>query len=662
MRKLFYPRLAVNNIRKNGRFYIPYLLTGVCTIAMFYVMCMISTNDGIKKMPGAGSLSSILFFGTVVVGIFAAIFLFYTNSFLMKRRKKEIGLYNILGMEKRHIAKILFFETVVTGIGTVIVGLFCGILLSKLIFMLLFRLLRFSVPMGFTISETSLIISSILFCGIFLLTLLSNLVQIKLAKPIELLKGGNTGEREPKSKWVLTVIGLLTLGAGYTIAIITESPLDAIGLFFIAVVLVIVGTYCLFVAGSIALLKLLCKNKGYYYQTGHFTAVSGMIYRMKQNAVGLANICILSTMVLVMVSTTVSLYVGVDDALKNRFPADIAITLLKPADGDMKIAIASAEAAAKKQNRIVSNLLNYNYLAFSAGRSGDAFTTDIENHTYDSKTSELCFLTVNEYERLGGSALKLDKNEVAVYDNRRQLGDSFTLMGKTYHVAERLESFPIEGDYSAMLMNFYYIIVSDETVFDDIYKGQTAAYGNRASTITGYIAFDLDGSKDQKIAAYKVIAQAVKSAVVKEGRPVSTECRQATESDFYAMYGGFLFLGLFLGLLFLMATVLIIYYKQISEGYDDKERFEIMQKVGMSRDEVRASINSQIIKVFFLPLVMAFIHIAAAFKMITKLLSVMNLSNIPLFALCTAATLLIFAGIYGIVYFMTAKVYYRIVS
>ena len=323
----FYPRLAVTNIRKNGKFYIPYLLTCIGTVAMFYIMCFIVFNEGIDTMPGSGSLTAMMGFGSVVIGIFSAIFLFYTNSFLIKRRKKEFGLYNILGMEKRHISRVMFYETLFTGIFSITAGLFCGVIFSKLAVLLFYRLLTFSVPMGFFISGTGMAITTVLFSGIFFLILLSNLFRIRLSKPIELLHGGNTGEREPKTKLFLAIFGTLCLGAGYIIAIVTESPVDAIFLFFIAVVLVIIGTYCLFIAGSIVLLKTLRKNKNYYYQKNHFIPVSSMLYRMKQNAAGLASICILCTMVLVMVSGTVCLYLGVDDALENRYPTDVALTL-----------------------------------------------------------------------------------------------------------------------------------------------------------------------------------------------------------------------------------------------------------------------------------------------------------------------------------------------
>ncbi|UWG95386.1 ABC transporter permease [Dehalobacter sp. DCM] len=674
MRKsTFYPKLAFINIEKNGKFYLPYLLTCVLTVAMFYIMRYIATNEGLNVMFGGSSLKSILFFGSIVVGIFAAIFLFYTNSFLMKRRKKEIGLYNILGMEKRHIAWVLLFETLIVTLISLVVGLGLGILLSKLMILLLFKLLRFTVVWGFSVSLSSLQESVLLFCGIFLATLLSNLMQIQLAKPIELLHGGQTGEREPKTKWLLTIIGLLTLGAGYTIAIVTENPLSALSLFFIAVVLVIIGTYCLFTAGSIALLKRLRKNKHYYYQTKHFISVSGMIYRMKQNAVGLANICILSTMVLIMVSTTVSLYSGMENLLANRFPTDIAVDFRNPADGEIESRLQQIQGIAKEQGRTISNLSGYPTLSFAAFQDGNRFKAGNDNIIGASDALMLCFITADEYANLTGKPVMLAKDEVMVYSPVDSVSESFTLFDQTYRVKEHLDSIPVSGQYTAWLVTGYYMVISDDRVLDQIYAHQKSAYGDNASAILGHIAFDLDGSDEQKLACHVAIKSALKKTLPPEYtqgysglQSVNTidnvESKQAATGEFYALYGGFLFLGLFLGALFLIATVLIIYYKQISEGYDDKERFEIMQKVGLSRSEVKKAIRSQVVTVFTLPIVMAGIHILASFKMVTKLLSVLNLTNVPLFIGCTIGTLLVFGIIYAIVYVLTARVYYRIVS
>lgn len=657
MNKFLYQKLAFTNIKKNGKFYFPYILTCIGTISMFYIMCSITFNDGMKKMPGADSLIIIMNLGCIVIGFFSSIFLFYTNSFLMKRRKKELGLYNILGMEKRHIAKIMLFETIITSIISISFGLLFGILFDKLICMILLKILNFSVVIGFQISIIGIFISLMLFCGIFAATLIYNLLRIQLSKPIELLKGGNLGEKEPKTKLIMTFIGTLCLGIGYYIALTTKSPLDALTLFFLAVILVIVGTYFIFTAGSIALLKLFRKNKNYYYKTKHFTSVSGMLYRMKQNAVGLANICILSTMVLVMVATTVSLYIGVQDALNNRFPNDITVTIRNPEDNQREAVLPAIEKAVKYKNGTISNMTEYSYLSFIVNKEDNTFSTDHGNY-YSShdQIRVLYFMTSDEYKKLTGESAILKSNEVLVYSNGEYIGDTFNIFGKKYLITDYLINSPISANYTDIINNVYYIIVSDDTALNAIYQEQLEAYKSDASDLIYHISFDVDGTKEEKIA----LADTVSDATVKYGS--FTESKQKHENSFYTMYGSLLFLGIFLGFLFLMATVLIIYYKQISEGYDDKERFSIMQKVGMSHTEVKSTIKSQVLKVFFIPLVMSVIHIAAAFKMITKLLILLNLTNIPLFLICTIATVLIFAIIYAIVYGMTARVYYRIVE
>ncbi|MBP1744880.1 MAG: putative ABC-type transport system involved in lysophospholipase biosynthesis, permease component, partial [Firmicutes bacterium] len=454
MSKLFFPKLAVTNIRKNGKFYFPYLLTCIGTVAMFYIMCSITFDEGIKEMPGADSLSFILRLGCIVIAVFSVIFLFYTNSFLMKRRKKELGLFNILGMEKRHIVKIMFFETLLVAIAGIMGGILAGVLFHKLILLFLFKMINFSVPMGFSISGIGIIYSLLLFGSIFLLTLLFNLMQIKLANPVELLRGGNVGEREPKTKWLLAVAGAVTLSSGYYIAQTIESPLEALVYFFFAVILVIIGTYCLFTAGSIVVLKLLRKNKKYYYQTKHFTSVSGMLYRMKQNAVGLANICVLSTMVLVMLSTTVSLYAGVEDALDYRYPSDVSVTAKYTSEfTDSGSLLEVIGNAVKERNRSMSGFKDYKYLSFTAGRAGDAFVLDTDN-MYSNSSHSLVFLTAEEYARLTGKeAEELAGNEVLIYSTGEHIGSSLKLQDQEYRVKEQLDSFPAVDEYSEDLMN-----------------------------------------------------------------------------------------------------------------------------------------------------------------------------------------------------------------
>ncbi|MDO5558168.1 MAG: ABC transporter permease [Oscillospiraceae bacterium] len=659
MSKLFYPKLAVTNIKKNGKFYFPYLLTYVGTISMFYIMSAISNNSRISTMPDAQSMTTIMNLGTIVIGIFSVIFLFYTHSFLMKRRKKELGLYNILGMEKKHLAKMLFLETAITSAAGLACGLGCGILFNKLIILILEKILHFDSGIRFEIPGISVLITLVLFAVISLLTLLSDFARIKLSNPIELLNGSSVGEKEPKTKIIMTLIGFACISTGYAIAIITDSPLDALLLFFLAVVLVIIGTYLIFTTGSIAILKLLKKNKKYYYKTSHFTSVSGMLYRMKQNAVGLANICVLSTMVLVMVSTTVCLYIGAEDTLMNRYPTDMNFEQyydLNDAPDPEKI-VNIIKDTADKNAYTLTDFKDYSYLSFITGKQGDVLSTTPSNEMTGSDVHILVLVTADEYNRLTGNSETLTGSDVLMYESGKSIGSSFVLFDQRYTVTKKLDSDFMNSNYSGYDFNLHYIVVADDSTLRTIFNEQKNIYGDSSSPMEHYIEFNLKNPNGSTVDAFKTLQNALGGLESFNG-----ECREANRDSFYSIYGCFLFLGVFLGLLFTMAAVLIIYYKQISEGYDDKERYHVMQNVGMSKTEVKQSIGSQVLTVFFMPLIIAALHILASFKMITKLLSLFGLYNIPLFAGCSALTFLSFAVIYAVVYILTAKVYYKIVN
>jgi putative ABC transport system permease protein len=662
MSSFFYGRLAAVNIRKNGRIFIPYILIGIFTVAMFYIMLFIALNKGVAEMPGAQALTTILMMGTVVIGIFAFIILLYTNSFLMKRRLKEIGLYNILGMGKKHIARVMSLETVYVGLMTIAAGLFTGVLLSKLMLMLLLKLLTFTVPFGFEISPIAVGVTAILFAGIYFTTLLVNLGRIGLSKPIELLYGGNVGEKEPKTKRLLVVIGVLSLSIGYTIAIVTENPLQALGWFFIAVILVILGTFCLFMAGSIALLKALRRNKPYYYQTKHFTTVSGMIYRMKQNAAGLANICILSTMVLVMLSTTVSLYLGMADALRNRFPRNIEVTAAHTTKADCDRIEGQLRQIVADGGYHIENVTEYRYKSYTMHYEGThfSFASDYINANTDDTT--VFFIPLDEYNDIHSASVILGDSELMLYSPNAEYAENTVTFGsQTFTVKKNLDTLNVEEYFTFRVNDTFYFIVPDEAAVERIYLDITGGLGEWKG-LSYYFGFDVPAGGDAETA----LADALYASITRDGADggpiIYVTSAEVNKNDFLSVYGGLFFLGIFLGTLFILATVIIMYYKQISEGYDDKKRFEIMQKVGLSHQEVRKTIVSQVLTVFFLPLAAAGIHILAAFKMITKLLYLLNLTNVRLFAVCTLGTFAVFAVIYAAVYALTARAYYRIVS
>lgn len=660
-----YTKLAITNIKNNRQFYFPYLLTGIITVAMFYIMCALESNPGIQSMPGAKDLGLILRLGIGVIGIFAVIFLFYTNSFIIKRRKKELGIYNILGMEKRHIAKILSKEAFFTAIIAIGGGLVTGVLFHKLACMLLYRMIGFNGGITFSFSKKGVMITAILFAIVYLLTYIYDLFQVQLANPIELLQSGNKGEREPKTKAIMAVLGVLCLGAGYFIAITTKNPIKALTLFFVAVILVIIGTYLLFTAGSIALLKILRRNKGYYYQTKHFTSVSGMIYRMKQNAVGLANICILSTMVLVAVSTTVSLYVGIEDIMKERYPNEINISAYYDTGAPAEDSIAPiVEKSVKESGRKIRHEEDYLELYFAAIKDQGQYSLDKEKvKTAGDRVSGFVVLTREDCKKKYNEEIpELAENEVALFTIKKTDMDTLVLENRSYHVKE-IKQFQNTEDFETIadiMDEYYYVIVNDVQDMERLWQLQKEIYQENSSSISRQVRLDIDGDSEQKKECFENIKTALEPEQAKAR--ILIDSRQSNLDEFYQIYGGFLFLGLFLGILFLMITVLIIFYKQISEGYDDKERFSIMEKVGMSNDEVKATIRSQVRTVFFLPILMAAVHVGMAFPMIKRLLSLFGLSNTALFAGCMAGTILVFALIYLLVFLKTSKTYYKIVG
>ncbi|WP_303869399.1 FtsX-like permease family protein [Acetobacterium wieringae] len=660
MNKFFYPRLALVNLKKNGNTYIPYILTCIGSIIAFYTMVSIHSNKGLDQMPGSANLKIILFLGIIVIGIFAVIFLFYTNSFLIKRRKKELGLYSILGLEKKHIARVLFYETVFVTVISLSLGLIGGILIGKLLFLLLLNIVHFKSPLIFHIDYWGLLITTGVFLVIFGLTLLTNFLQVKLSNPIDLLKGGQHGEKEPKSSWIVTVIGLISLGAGYGIALSVKTPLEALMLFFVAVVFVIIGTYALFISGSITLLKQLKKNKRFYYQSRNFISVSGMIYRMKQNAVGLANICILSTMVLVTLSTTVSLYVGQEGMRRDFYPMDVSI-IGEINNTDFAEVKAIVESEKEKLKIRSSDEISYDLARFRAFQEGSHFLKDmVEDESTDARyyerISNMILIPLDDYNRMTGEQKSLAENEMLIFSVGDNYGEATIVFGdQQYLITEQLEAIPMDFKKTQDMGQTYYLVVKDDAVMEGVY--QTMKNDDDPQTTLHALMFNLDGDED----TLNTFSANLRTAITQSNPDIDIQNLYEALTELYFFFGGFLFLGVFLGSLFMMATVLIIYFKQISEGYEDSERFEIMEKVGMDKTEVKKTIGKQILMVFFLPLAGAIVHVAFAFPVITKMLAAFRLTNITLIFLCTLAGVLVYALVYTGVYLLTARSYYKMI-
>lgn len=671
MGKLYF-KLAKTNLSNNKPFYIPYIISSIITVAMLYMMSFLSDNKGLNKIMGADSLAIIFRLGVGIIVIFSYIFLFYTNSFIIKRRKKEIGVYNILGMEKRHLSKVLFVETIYSAIISLVCGIIVGIAFSKFILMVLYGIIGIHKTVEFFVNIHGIILCVVSFGILFLLTFLYNFMQIKLANPIELLRGTNVGEREPKTKIFMTIVGVVCLAIAYYIAITTENPLNVLTLFFVAVLLVIIGTFALFTAGSIALLKLLRNNKKFYYNKRHFMAVSGMLYRMKQNAAGLASICILSTMVLVVISTTVSMYVGIQDELMARYPNDVCVTVDYNSVIDKSSEIEKA-IFDEIDSAEVKNKKAFSYLSVFVGQKGDNFTTDKEHLSYQN--SYLFYILSKDDFIKRDNSFKdkignISKGEAVVVLNKKYDKKDIKIFGKNYKVNKSFEHMEDNDLYMISTLNgLGYIILDNDESVQELYDMQEKMLGKGANYYTNKIRFDFkSGNKKQKAAAYKKIDNVVKKYFKenkndkKEISSYWVESRQENEQNFYLLYGGLFFLGIFLGTMFLMVTVMIIFYKQITEGYDDRERYQILEKVGMSSREVKDTIKSQIRIVFVLPIFAAVVHVTAAFPMVNRLLKMLNLNNEKLFAGCLAATIIVFAVIYYLVFKVTSRAYYKIVK
>lgn len=642
MNNFIYEKLAVTNLKNNRKTYVPYIFTGVLTVMMFYIIDALSRGKGITQ----NTLKICLQYATGVIIIFAVIFLFYTNSFLIKRRKKEIGVYNILGMGKRHIARMMAVETILTAGISILGGLVFGIIFGKLMYLLLLKILHNSVDMQFSVNGTAIVQTVILFAGIFLLTYLYNILQIQLVNPVELLHGGNQGEKEPKSRWLLVIVGVAALGNGYWIALTTEAPLEALLKFFVAVVCVIIGTYALFIAGSIVVLKILRKNKAYYYNPKHFTSVSGMIYRMKQNGAGLANICVLSTMVLVMVSTTVSLYAGMEDILDSRFPRDVSIVCNEADTNNEETLQRLIKEQCEKAGVKITDRVRYRYGSMNAVLKGNNLEK-VEQYYPDNHFYYVEMITQEEYNRIEKQNVSLKEQEILTYTTNGKCGKKqINIAGQNYQVKKELSEMTSQPKSTAEMYKTLYIVFANA---EQIERIESFSYADK---------FNLKGDDGKQ----KEALEQIQNEFYEKFPDGTMESRMLSRSSFYELYGGLFFIGIYLGSMFIMATVLIIYYKQISEGYDDRERYQIMQKVGMSKKEVKRSIRSQVLSVFFLPLVVAVIHVAVAFKVMTKILGVLNLTNVSLFAVCTIITIAVFAVFYIIVYSITAKEYYRIVN
>ena len=677
MKRGLYARLAWTGMVKNKRLYLPYGLSAAGMVLMFYILTGLSGSPVLEHMSGGGSSAIILRLGTVVIAVFALIFLFYTHSFLIRRREREFGLYNVLGMGKGSIARILLWETAITYGLTTGTGLLLGVVLYKLAELGMVRLLQVPVTYTLTVSVSSLLAAAALFAVIHTLILLNSLRQLHGVSAVVLLRSESVGEKPPRAQWVLTAAGVVLLGGAYALAVSIKEPLAALLWFFAAVIMVILATYLLFISGSVTLCRGLQRNKKYYYRPQHFVSVASMTYRMKRNGAGLASVCILATMVLVMISSTTCLYVGQEDAVNARYPRDMDVVVYGRSDHPLDEAEAEqlrqgVESTVFNFGGQTSNVATYREISVSGlPDGGDLRLGNAGASAADSThVIHIYFVPLEEYNAVTGQSLTLEDGQVYVAALRTEFhSDTLSIDGgMTRHVMKR-EIPALVGAAVADITPSLMVVVPDFEQFVPALQDYFMEKYHSYPTVVWHYAFDTDlpenqqGNIDGATPNLKDALDDYLSGVSSDwGVGVSVESKAGNRADFYGTYGGLFFLGIMLSIVFIFAAVAILYYKQLSEGYEDQSRFDIMQKVGMTKGDIRRSINSQLLTVFYLPLLMAGLHLCFAFPFIHKLLMLFNLDNRGLLVGTTAVSFAVFAALYALVYKLTGNAYYHIVA
>lgn len=680
MRANLYPKLAWDGIRKNKRFYLPYILTCIGMVMMFYIIHYLAAMPTLKEMPGGDSMTMVLGFGFWVIALFAVIFLFYTNSFLMRRRQKEFGLYNMLGMGKNHLSILLLWENGILFSISMVGGLLSGILLSKLAELFMIMLMGGEATYTLRIDPEAFRDTWTIFIPVFALIFVKGLIQIRRSSAVNLVKSDTVGEKPPRANYVLGIAGILILAGAYYIALSIKSPLIAMAWFFLAVCMVIVATYLLFISGSVMLCRLLQKNKRYYYKPNHFVSVSSMVYRMKRNGAGLASICILCTMVLVIMMGAGSLYVGQEESLNTRYPHEFAASVDFLTEGETKR--YSEEKADYFYAQVDEVLNSYDVTpenaeqVLSTTATGmlkdgalilDPSTVDAANTETMEYVTQIYLIPLSAYNQCMGTDKTLNSGEVFLHCVRRTYDAPVITLsdGTVLTVKEHLTDMMGSGEAAMQIIPSMFIVTDDiEAVMESFNKELGSMSGEYKCRLEVSYSFDADLSEEQQMELGEAIRERVRELdYTGDGGFYSynVECKAEERADFYGLFGGIFFLGIFLSILFLAATVLIIYYKQVTEGYEDEARFEIMRKVGMTAKDIRKSINSQMLTVFFLPLVTAAVHTAFAFPIVQKLLAIFNLRNTALSLMVTGVAIVIFGIFYGVIYKITSNAYYSIV-
>ena len=661
MKLSLYARLAAQNIRKSRRLYVPYLLSGVCMVMIFYVLSALTGDPALLSMSGGGQMAMLLTLGVYVMMLFSALFLLYTSSFLMKQRGRELSLYNMLGMSKRHIVCIVFFETLFCAGICIGAGLALGVLSSKAFQLSLLRLMSSPVSPDFTVAPSLLGTTALTFLAIFLLIFLRGAVSVLRSNPVELMRASRSGEKPPRANALKALLGIAMLAAGYVLALRVRNALSAFTMFFIAVLLVIGGTFQCFSSASVFFLRLLQSNKGYYYKPNHFISVSSMRYRMKRNGTSLAVICILSTMVLVILSSVTCLYAGTQDMLMTQYPRQIEITHKSDELPAADALSAPVEQALSDEGLTPENVISYRSFYIAGQLDGDNVLAERGGSITDiDSVISITVMPLADYNALCGTSYTLAPGEaLATGSLLHRLNGRVTVFGsQTYTFAATGIPLPTDAQGDFDVVEALLLILPDEDAFIELYTVQQEAYGSTSSRISTTYAFDTALPDEETSALGSRLAKAMQD----EGIDIYRKVREDDRADYEGLTAGFLFLGIMLSAAFLCAAVLSMYYKQITEGYEDQARFDVMRKVGLSLKMIRQSINSQILTVFFLPLIVAGVHLAFAFPMLTKLLTVFGLFNTRLFVTTVLVSYGAFSLLYVLVYLITSRTYYRIVS
>ena len=658
---LFYSKFALNNLVKNKRFILPYIFSAIFTIASFYILTSLSLGSNLDKLPqGISATKQVLSLGVIVIAIFSAIFLFYTYSFLIKRRVREFGLYSVLGMTKKQIARILILETIFIAVITLVFGLTFGLLFDKLMLLVLLKLFTAGVSFGFVITPIAVFLTILLFGGIFFLLLIYTVIKISRLKIVALLKEENNGEREPKARLILAILGLGLTGYGYYLAQTIQNPIKAITMFFVAVLAVIFGTYLIFMAVSIMVLKLMKNNKTFYYKPKNFISVSGLLYRMKRNAVGLANICILSTMVLVTMGTTSALYAGSEEAYNTRFPRDIIVNGYRSTEGKLTEIEKNVKKATQDAGVEAKDLVSYNMLNVVGRLNGTEISYETGNVGSLDKLRTVVVIELKDYNKVSKEQKTLNTGETLLFIDKKGKyeANEITVQGVNLKIKEKLTDFPgALGTAAANAFDTYYVVVKDNT---DVKKIESALkkklnMSDEEGEVYNYVGFNIsDKTKEAKVIEnFKQLE--------KEGN-INIEGKAENETNFKGFYASFLFIGVFISMIFVVSQVVIMYYKQISEGYEDKGKFGIMRKVGLTDRQIKQSIRSQVLMIFFAPLAIATLHTVVAYPFIEKILKLFLATDNNVFLIALAVTIAVFGVFYLIVYLITSRIYYRIIK